>query len=123
MSDISTKQPFCVNISSVELYCEKMSMSAETAVAVTPTVYGSPVRTNKCRQLTRLSFTGRVYSKDTPMIMAGLMNNKNGSEGIEIVYKNLRFVNCIITGFSAVDGGEDYIELTVSAATGATVYF
>ena len=57
------------------------------------------------------------------MIMAGLMNNKNGSEGIEIVYKNLRFVNCIITGFSAVDGGEDYIELTINAATGATVYF
>lgn len=123
MTEISTKKPFCVTIGATELYCEKMTMSAETDVMVNPTVVGTPVRTNKCRKLTRLSFSGRVYNKDKPMIMAGLINNQNGSENLEIIYRNLRFVNCIITGFSATDGGEDFIELTINAATGASVYF
>lgn len=121
--EISQKKAFPVKIGAVELYCEKMTLSAETTVRIEPTLDGRPIAANKCRYMTQLSFTGRVYEKAAPLRMAGLANNLNGVEKQEIKYRNLRYPNCIITGFKAIDSGEDFIELTVNAATGSIAYF
>lgn len=123
MTEISEKRAFPVKIGTVELYCEKMTMTAETILNVNPTINGTAVMTNKCRRLTKFSFTGRVYNKEKPMFLAGLANNLNGTENVEIVYKDLRFGRCTITGYSAIDSGEDYIELTINAATSSIAYF
>lgn len=123
MTEISEKRAFPVKIGTVELYCEKMTMSAKTILTVNPTIKGTAITTNKCRRLTEFSFTGRVYNKEKPMFLAGLANNLNGTENVEIIYKDLRFARCIVTGYSAVDSGEDYIELTINAATSSIAYF
>jgi hypothetical protein len=121
--ELSEKKAFPVKIGAMTLYCEKMTLSADTAVTVNPTVTGSSVVTNKCKKVTRLSFTGRIYNKEKPMFYAGFANNLNGNEGVEIIYRDLRFVRCIITGIKAVDGGEDFVELTVEASTRSAAYF
>ncbi len=123
MTEISEKRAFPVKIGTVELYCEKMTMSAKTILTVNPTIKGTAITTNKCRRLTEFSFTGRVYNKEKPMFLAGLANNLNGTENVEIIYKDLRFARCTVTGYSAVDSGEDYIELTINAATSSIAYF
>lgn len=123
MTEISEKRAFPVKIGTVELYCEKMTMSAKTILTVNPTIKGTAITTNKCRRLTEFSFTGRVYNKEKPMFLAGLANNLNGTENVEIIYKDLRFARCTVTGYSAVDSGNDYIELTINAATSSIAYF
>ena len=123
MTEISEKRAFPVKIGTVELYCEKMTMSAKTILTVNPTIKGTAITTNKCRRLTEFSFTGRVYNKEKPMFLAGLANNLNGTENVEIIYKDLRFARCTVTGYSAVDSGDDYIELTINAATSSIAYF
>lgn len=122
MTEISEKKSFLVTIGAVSLYCEKMTMTSETVVSLNPTINGTPIVTNKCRKMTKLSFTGRVYMKENSMFYAGVASNLNGCEDLEIIYKNLRFTDCIVTGFTAVDGGEDYIELTVNASTTVPAY-
>ncbi len=123
MINISEKKPALVNIGAISMYCEKMSMTSATALSVKPTVTGSTVKTNKCIQPVRAAFSGRIYNPDRPLIIAVLANNVNGSENVEIIYKNLRFVNCIITGYSVTDSNEDYLDLTVEASTTSMVYY
>ena len=115
--EISTKKPFPVKIGAIILYCEKMTLQTNTDISTTPTVTGTSYYTNKCRKPTRLSFTGRVYNKENPLLYAAIANNINGTENYQIIYKNYKFINCIITGVNAIDSGEDFIELTIEATT------
>ena len=121
MTEVKVRKAFPVQINNLKLYCESMKLSAETAVFESSTVTGYPLMTNKDRKMLRLSFTGRVYNENTPMRLAGFAANYNNYEGIDIIYRDLRFPRCIITGFSAEDSGEDYITLTVNAATNSSV--
>ncbi|MBO5163757.1 MAG: hypothetical protein J6B75_04850 [Ruminococcus sp.] len=123
MTEVKVREAFPVKISNLTMYCESMKFSAETAIYEHSTVTGYPIMTNKCRKMTRISFTGRVYNDKTPMRLAGLANNLNSYEGVEIIYRDIRFYGCIITGFSAEDSGEDYIKLTINAATTYPVFF
>lgn len=117
MTSVNIKQPTPVKIGPFTLYCEKMSLSAKTLIHLTPTVTGVPVKTNKCRQLTYLTFSGRVYDTERPMYLAAMMNNLNATEGIDLIYKGIKFAGCTVTGIKAEDAGKDYIDLTVTFAT------
>lgn len=117
MTYVNLKEPVSVKIGSVTLYCEKMTLSAKTSVYHSTTVTGIPAKTNKCKQLTHLSLSGRVYDPERPMLLVMMMNNINGGENFNIVYKGIEFTGCIVTGVEAVDSGKDYVEITVSLAT------
>ncbi len=121
--EISTKKPFPVKIGAIILYCEKMTLQTKTDISTTPTVTGTPYYTNKCRKPTRISFTGRIYDKENPMMYAALANNINGTENYQIIYKKYKFINCIITGINVIDSSEDFIELTIEATTLNISYF
>ncbi|MBR3970114.1 MAG: hypothetical protein IKJ87_03450 [Ruminococcus sp.] len=120
--DFKVKKPFLVTIGTLKLYCESMTVSGETTLPVATSVMGNTVRMGKTRQPTRLSFTGRVYNADNPMALAGVADNMNGVENVEIIYKNLRYIRCVVTGYKAVDSGNEYIELTVTAETNNIAY-
>lgn len=121
--ELSTKKAFPVKIGPMTLYCEKMTLQTSTDVSVASTLTGYSHYTNKCRKITKLSFTGRVYNKEKPMLYAGLANNINGTDSFQIIYKNLRFIDCIITGVNAIDSGENFIELTIDVSTLTSAYF
>lgn len=123
MTKVKVREAFPVKINNLTLYCESMKCSAETAVFESSTVTGYPLMTNKDRKMMKLSFTGRVYNEKTPMRLAGFAANYNSYEGVEIIYRDLKFPGCIITGFSAEDSGEDYITLTINAATSYSVSY
>lgn len=117
MTFVNLNQPIPVKIGEMTLYCEKMNLSAKTVLYCTPTLTGVPVRTNKCRQPTHLTFSGRVYEPERPMFLALMMNNMNGRDGLEVIYRDMRFINCTVTGVKAEDSGKDYIDVTVTLST------
>lgn len=119
MTSVNTNEPTPVKIGAFTLYCEKMNLSAKTIIHLTPTVLGVPIKTNKCRQLTYLTFSGRVYEPERPMFLAAMMNNMNATDSLDVNYKGVRFPNCTVAGIDAADTGKDYIELTVKLATTA----
>lgn len=121
--ELSNKKPFPVKIGAITLYCEKMTLDTKTDIMTCPSITGFAYYTNKARKPTYLSFTGRLYNKKQPLLYVGIANNINGSEMYEIKYKNLKFTSCIITGIHAVDSDEDYIDLTIEAATLSTASF
>lgn len=123
MTKVCVRKAFPVKIGAMTLYCERMKCSAETTIYESSTVSGFPVKANKGRKMTRVSFTGRVYNEKNPMRIAGFANNLNSYEELEIIYRDISFHGCIITGYSAEDSGEDYITLTVNAVTTRPVYF
>lgn len=123
MVTISEKKPFLVNIGALPMYCEKMSMSSGTAISIKPTVTGVAVKTNRCIQPTQISFKGRIYDPERQWALATLINHLNGSENLEIIYKALRFVNCIITGYTVVDSNEEYLDLSVEVTTPSIAYY
>lgn len=120
MTLINLREPIPVKIGLITLYCEKMSLSAKTITHIAPTVLGVAELTNKCRQMTHLTFSGRVYDTSHPLRLSLLMNNRNGQGGIEIIYKDMKFLNCMMTGIDMTDAGKDYIELTVRLSTLST---
>lgn len=123
MTEVKVRKAFPVQIGNMTLYCESMKFSAETAIFENSTVTGFPLITNKDCKATRLSFTGRVYDEKYPMRWAGFACNYNSYEGLDIIYRDLCFPKCIVTGVSAEDSGEDYITLTINAATNYSLSF
>lgn len=121
MTELKNRKPIPVLFGSLKMYCEKMKFSAETLLYESPTVTGATTVTGKFRKMTRMTFSGRVYNDQRPLFSAGIANNINGTTGCNIVYRDLQFPNCTITGFSADDSGEDYIYLTVTAATSSSL--
>lgn len=117
--EINNTKAYPLRIGTLSLYCDKMTMESGTLVSVSPTVTGVSYITNKCKQLTRLTFTGRIYDTKYPMLSATYSSHLNGLESVDIRYKDMLFKKCIITGAKAVDVGEGYIELTIEAATTA----
>lgn len=121
MTEVKVRKPYPVKIGSLTLYCENMRFSTETSIYHSISVTGYPLMTKKERHAIKLTFTGRVYNKSLPMHLAGSAANSTNREGVEIIYRDLRFPNCTVTGFSAEDCGEDYITLTVNAITFSTI--
>lgn len=119
MTSINIKEPTPVKIANVTLYCEKMTLLAKSTLYHTPTVLGVSVKTNKCRQFTYLTFTGKVYEKERPLRIAMLLNNMNSTENHKIKYKGVEFPYCMVTGLKVEDSGKDYIDITVTLATAA----
>lgn len=123
MTVLKKREAVPVEIGPFKMYCESMKFKAETTVYERPTITGAATMTNKCTKMTRVSFTGRIYNESRPMFSAGFANNINGLVNYDIIYRDLKFRSCIITGFSAEDSGENYITLTVHAATSMPVVF
>ena len=117
--EMNNTKAYPLKIGTMSLYCDKMTMESGTLVSVSPTVTGISYITNKCKQPTRLIFTGRMYTPKYPMLFASYSNHLNGTESFDIRYKDMLFKKCIITGAKAVDVGEGYIELTIEASTTA----
>ena len=123
MAELQKREPVQVTIGSLKMYCDSVKFSGETAVYERPSITGVPLFMNKCCKMTHISFTGRVYEPLRPLHTAGLANNLNGVGDYDIIYRDLKFRSCMITGFSAEDTGEEYINLTVHVVAKSTVLF
>ena len=66
--EMNNTKAYPLKIGTMSLYCDKMTMESGTLVSVSPTVTGISYITNKCKQPTRLTFTGRMYTPKYPML-------------------------------------------------------
>lgn len=121
MTLINKREAVPIKIGSVNMYCEKMKISAKTDVFQANTISGSSLITNKLKRLTHISLSGRIYDPSRPLILAVMANSMNGSENIDVIYRNIKLQKCIVTGFEANDTGEDYIDLTINLATASSI--
>lgn len=72
MTKVRVRKAFPVKIGAMTLYCERMKCSAETTIYESSTVSGFPVKANKGRKMTRVSFTGRVYNEKILCVLQDL---------------------------------------------------
>lgn len=121
MSEICKREAVPVAIGQLTLYCESFRASGSTVLYEQPTVTGSTVVTNKYVRSSKLVLTGRICAGDAALTVLTVLNNMNGTPGIDIVYRGVRFAGCTVQGYTAEDRGDDmlYVTLTLAATAPA----
>lgn len=121
MSEICKREAVPVAIGQLTLYCESFRASGSTVLYEQPTVTGVTVVTNKYVRSSKLVLTGRVCSGDAALTVLTALNNMNGTPGVDIVYRGVRFPGCTVQGYTAEDRGDDmlYVTLTLAAVSPA----
>lgn len=117
MSVLCGREAEPVAIGSVTLYCESFKSTASATLYEQPTVTGGTLLTNTCVKSAKLTLMGRVYSSEAPLECVAALNNMVGSGGIDIVYRGVRFRDCILQNYTAEDKGDEMLYLTVTLAT------
>lgn len=117
MSLLCKREAEPVAIGAVTLYCESFRAAANAVLYEQPTVTGGTVLTNTCVKSAKLTLTGRVCGGEAPLGCVTALNNMVGSGGVDIVYRGVRFRECVVQSYTAEDKGDDMLYVTVVLAT------
>lgn len=110
--------PVSVNIGELLICCEGFSVSGGRRFSETATANGGLVYSNTNRKSLTVTVEGRMYNVDSsvnPVVYLSALSD-SGSE-VSISYKGTVFEGCRISGFTAEDSCEGYINLSVTLVT------
>ena len=119
MSEICSREAVPVAIGQLTLYCESFRAAASTVLYEQPTVTGATIVTNKCAKASRLTLSGRIYCGDGALSVLTAINNMNGTGGLTVDYRGVRFAGCTVQGYTAEDKGGDMLYVTITLASAA----
>lgn len=117
-ADVSAREPVCVRIGALSMYCEKFRAEGTRSFAEKATVSGDLILSNTNRRALKLTFEGRIYDSYLPLRMILYTDAfLNGGSHCSITYRGLNFPKCRVQSYKAEDIGEDYIYASITLIT------
>ena len=116
MAVLTVRKPEIVMLNTIKIYCESCKITGTTTYYEEATASEYPYMTNKCKKAARVTFTGIIYDEDTPMRCAMYITNNNGNKINQIIYRGIKFENCVIVGFKIEDNGINYVTASITVA-------
>lgn len=107
-----------VVIGSLTMYCEGFKASGTIVWSEQTTVSGDAVFTNRSRRALRLTFTGRCYEPEQPLLFMAEADGIRAVTGTYTIhYRGAVFTDCHIQSYTAEDKGDGIILTTVTLLT------
>ncbi|MDE6775823.1 MAG: hypothetical protein K2J37_05975 [Ruminococcus sp.] len=123
MAALTIRKPEIVMLNMTKIYCESCKITGVTTYYEEATASDYPYMTHKCKKAARVTFTGRIYDEEKPMRGAMNIANNNGYQINQIIYRGIKFENCVIVGFKIEDNGINYVTASVTVAVPNIIKF
>lgn len=122
-NSICKRHSIMVNIAMIQMYCEHFIMTAHTQLYEKANLMGNGVITGQCPKATKLTYIGRVYNENDPFNVARTLASFHGIKSFDTHYRGMIFRNCVLEDFKVEDKGDDFVYLTITAATSSPVEY
>lgn len=117
---ITSRRAVPVDIGTLKLYCEEMSISGKRVIAEASTVSGSDTVTNTSPRCDVITLKGRTFDEEKPLHAAALLDSLlRSSTLLTVQYRGLIFGSSRILSFTVSDSGRDFVEVTVTLSSAA----
>ena len=117
---MTSRRAVPVDIGTMKLYCEEMSISGKRVIAEASTVSGSDTVTNTSPRCDCITLKGRTFDEEKPLHSAALLDQLlRSSSLLTVQYRGLVFNNCRILSFAVSDSGRDFVDVTVVLSSGS----
>lgn len=121
-TSLTKREPVPVTISGITLYCESFKASAVRDISESSTVVGGTVITGNSSRSTKLIFSGRICSDDSPDDVIFSFNALvHSASAFTVSYMGLDFNNCRMLSYSFSDKGETWSDAAVTLVTADTI--
>ena len=121
-TSLSDRKAVPVVIGGITIYCEGFKASALRNIDENSTVVGDTVMTSNASRSTKLIFTGRICSENSPDDALFSLNALvNSASSFTVEYMGLDFDNCYMSAYSFTDKGGDWTDVSVTLITADTI--
>ena len=115
---INNRRAVPMNIGSLRLYCEEMSLTGKRVIAETSTVSGSDVVTNTSPRCASVTIKGHIFDEEVPLSAGAALDSLlRSTQTLTVYYRGLIFGNCRVLSFNISDSGREYLDVTITLST------
>ncbi len=122
ISELSCREAVPVTIGGSTVYCERFRAFSVRRINEEPTADGGAVITNNSTGSTRLVFSGRVCTDNSPGDFVYSFNDLvHSASAITVEYMGLSFSGCRMLSYSFEDKGGEWADVSVTLMTSDAV--
>ncbi|MDE6835226.1 MAG: hypothetical protein K2J39_13415 [Ruminococcus sp.] len=114
MNFINKTESVPIQIGDFIIYCEKFKSSGVKNFSEQNTVSGNEIITNSGKKAVRITFSGRICSKNPLEFLVKINQMMYNNESFSVEYKETVFGKCRIQSFVVDDENNGYISATVT---------
>ena len=120
--ELSQREAVPVDINGSVIYCEKFEAHAARSINEESTVDGEAVITGNGSRSTKLVFTGRICTDDSPEdLIISFSSLVSSAELFDIEYMGLEFDDCCMLSFDFDDSGGEWADISVSVIVNGSI--
>ena len=121
-TSLTVREAVPVTIGGVTLYCESFKASAVRNISENAATNGNTVITNNSSRSTKLIFSGRICTDNSPDDFIYSFNELVHSAAPFLVsYMGLDFNNCHMLAYTFNDKGGEWVDVSVTLITADTI--
>ncbi len=121
-ASITKREAVPVVIGGYTVYCESFKASSVRNISENPTVDGGTVISNNSSRTTKLIFSGRICSDNSPADFIFSFNDLvHSAAAFQVSYMGLVFNNCRMLAYSFADKGGNWADISVTLVTADTI--
>jgi hypothetical protein len=121
-SSLTKREAVPVTIGGYTVYCESFKASSVRDINESPTVVGGTVITSNSSRTTKLVFSGRICSENSPADFIFSFNDLvHSAAAFSVSYMELVFNNCHMLAYSFADKGGNWADISVTLVTADTI--